>query len=85
MTPPGSDNLDWLANLRGADRDEPWQGESAEENQGSRTPGGPEEDDVPEWLERIRRRSMEDRALQEMQTPPLEDRPDEQSLSSPDK
>ncbi len=76
--------MDWLANLRGASSDQPRQEDPPRENKGSRPPGEPGEEEVPEWLERIRRRTMEDRALNEQQTSSLGDNAGTPPEGSPD-
>lgn len=64
---PEREDLDWLAGFRGDTSDLPQNPDSPAES-GDQESGQLEEAEIPEWLERIRRRSMEDRMRHEMQT-----------------
>lgn len=62
-----SSDSDWLNNLRGAKADQSDHQEDSAGKESSKSSDLPEEEKIPEWLERIRRRTLEDRLARENQ------------------
>jgi len=69
---PESGELDWLSQLRGEEDDQAGQQDHLAGRRYSSASQQPEEEEIPEWLERIRRRTMEDRLAREGQLNNLE-------------